>query len=489
MTEDSHNTSPEVHPADGHAATAAEPPTDTRPLRRVPLNTFQIFMKQWTRLGPYNAGQAMRVRGSPDIAGLGAAARRVLREIGLGVPEFKSQQVCFHPVNSVAVRIEGPTLEATAARQLNLPFSDSDLPLRFFIIPGDTPGGLEQVKSHWVLVIYDHWLADSSGMRQLMQMLAEYYLDRKLGRPEVSNADLRLPDDNFRWPPTGKFPPVGWCGSIPTGLKYYIQHRRAWRLPVGDPLDFSVGLKIRKLPAGLIEQLRLAARRRNASVNDLFLAAMAQTIESLMRAGQASTRGGILGPRNRISLGTIVDMRRAAGPKVQNVFGLFLGFSTTRVNVGECSDRDFLVEAVSSQTRKFKTAGALGAALRTLDVARFFWNFYHEPRHQAVFFQKNTPVAAGISNVNLTGDWMCPPTPDAAFPILDFVRISPTGPLLPLVFTLTTTGPYRATAGADALEAGSQLSLSLTWRRAAIAESTAADIADQFTGFLRELAQ
>ena len=489
MVEDSPYIKPEDRPPDEGAATAGEPPADTPPLRRVPLNTFQMFMKQWTRLGPYNAGQAMRVRGSPDTVRLGAAAIRVLRKIGLGVPEFKSEHVCFHPVKSVAIQIGGPTLEATAAHQFNLPFGDSDLPLRFFIIPGDPANVPDPAESHWILVIYDHWLADSSAMRQFMRLLAEYYLDRKFSRPDDSIADLRLPDENFRWPPTGKFSPVGWCGSISTGLKYYIQHRRAFRLNVSDPLDFSVGLKIRKLPAGLIEHLRLAARRRKASVNDLFLAAMAQCIDALMRASHASTIGGMLGPRNRIALGTIVDMRPAAEPEVHKVFGLFLGFSTTRVNMGDCSKRDCLVEAVSSQTRKFKSAGAVRATLRSLDVARFFWGFYHEPRHQAVFFQKNTPVAAGISNVNLTGDWMCPPTPDDAFPILDFVRISPTGPLLPLVFTLTTTGPYRAAANTDALEEGLQLSFSLTWRKAAIAENTATDIADQFTRFLQELAK
>ena len=489
MVEDSRNIQPEVRPSDGRAAPAAESPADGGPLRRVPLNTFQMFMKQWTRLGPYNAGQAMRVSGSPNMPRLSAAASRVLGEIGLGVPEFNGEQVCFHPVNAVQVQMGGPTLEAAAAEQLNVPFGSSDLPLRFFIIPGDPPNSLEKGESHWVLVVYDHWLADSSAMRQFMQLLAAYYLDRKLSGPDGAAAKLRLPDENFRWPPTGKFSAVGWWGSILTGLKYYIQHRRAWRLNVGNPLDFTVGLKIQKLPAGLIEQLRQAARRRKASVNDLFLAAMAQSIEALMRAGQASTCGGLLGPRNRISLGTIVDMRPAAGPMVENIFGLFLGFSTTRVKVSGCLDRDFLVETVSSQTRTFKAAGAVGAALRTLDVARFFWGFYKEPRHQAVFFQKNTPVVAGISNVNLTGEWMCPATPDAGFPILDFVRISPTGPLLPLVFTLTTTGPYSVPNRAATAEQGAQLSLSLTWRKAAIAESTAMELSDHFIGFLQELAK
>jgi hypothetical protein len=47
------------------------------------------------------------------------------------------------------------------------------------------------------------------------------------------------------------------------------------------------------------------------------------------------------------------------------------------------------------------------------------------------------PLAGGVSNVNLNGSWVEQYYPD---PILDYIRVSPCGPLLPLVFTPTTLG-------------------------------------------------
>ena len=44
-------------------------------------------------------------------------------------------------------------------------------------------------------------------------------------------------------------------------------------------------------------------------------------------------------------------------------------------------------------------------------------------------------MAAGLSNVNLNGSWperLCPT------PLLQYIRVSPTGPMAPLVLTTTT---------------------------------------------------
>ena len=48
-------------------------------------------------------------------------------------------------------------------------------------------------------------------------------------------------------------------------------------------------------------------------------------------------------------------------------------------------------------------------------------------------FHKVVPMLGGISNVNLTDSWI-----GREPSVLDYLRVSPTGPLLPMVFTLTT---------------------------------------------------
>ena len=57
--------------------------------------------------------------------------------------------------------------------------------------------------------------------------------------------------------------------------------------------------------------------------------------------------------------------------------------------------------------------------------------------------------------------------------VQNYIRISPVGPLLPVVFALTTFH--------------SRLSLCLTWRKAALTDAQAANLAAGFMKFLEEL--
>ena len=441
------------------------------------LNSFQLFMKQWTRLGPYSAGQAMRISGPPELARCRRAANLLVNHLRLGVPEFMGDRVYFRPTVPVEVHVSGDSLETTAARQLNVPFAASDLPVRFFIISAVDPPEPTGPVSHWVLVMYDHWLFDSSAMREFMRLLAEFYLQ--------PNAPPAPPSLHFSTQEIHEQFPGMRRASLPLadimrGLKCYIQHRRAWRVNLENPVDFSVGLKIQTLPDGLITALAVKAKSSGASVNDLFLAAMAQCMEILLRQKTLCARGGIFGPRNKLALGTIVDMRHLARVPLDNVLGLFLSYCTTMVNARHTTHNEDLIRRISRQTRKFKSTGQAIGVFRTLDVARFFWRFYDQPRHHALFFQKNTPVIAGVSNVNLQNEWMCARPSPIADSILDFVRISPTGPLLPLVFTLTTTSAKDGT---------SRLGLCLTWRKTAISEAIATEIAADFIHHLQDLAK
>jgi hypothetical protein len=104
---------------------------------------------------------------------------------------------------------------------------------------------------------------------------------------------------------------------------------------------------------------------------------------------------------------------------------------------------------VAAETRHIKKSSATVKAFWALVMARFSYDLYDSPRFLASLLHKTVPVVAGISNVNMTGSWVDPPassderTDERAngrpIPqILDYLRISPTGPLIPLVFTLTT---------------------------------------------------
>ena len=59
------------------------------------------------------------------------------------------------------------------------------------------------------------------------------------------------------------------------------------------------------------------------------------------------------------------------------------------------------------------------------------------PQQRTDFYRKWMPLAAGISNINLNLSWAAAYHPA---PLLDYLRVTPTGPMLPLVFTTTTIG-------------------------------------------------
>ncbi len=81
------------------------------------------------------------------------------------------------------------------------------------------------------------------------------------------------------------------------------------------------------------------------------------------------------------------------------------------------------------------------------------------------FYRKSMPLAAGLSSVSLARD------EPLGSGVLDYVRISPTGPIAPAVLSTT--------------EMNGKLTLALTYRPAVIAESAARAILDDFVERLR----
>jgi hypothetical protein len=88
------------------------------------------------------------------------------------------------------------------------------------------------------------------------------------------------------------------------------------------------------------------------------------------------------------------------------------------------------------------------------------------------FYRKRVPLAGGISNVNLNQSWAQQYHPD---PLIQYIRVSPTGPMMPLVFTTTTLG--------------NDLNFGLTYREAVISRERADQIATHFTQRVSHLSE
>jgi hypothetical protein len=94
------------------------------------------------------------------------------------------------------------------------------------------------------------------------------------------------------------------------------------------------------------------------------------------------------------------------------------------------------------------------------------------PQRLLDWYRKRIPLAGGTSNVNLNRDWPAKYHPS---PLLDYVRVSPCGPMMPMVFTPTTLG--------------TGINFGLTCRESVISPELQQRIASQFTRRLCEIAR
>lgn len=429
----------------------------------IELNAFQLLMRDWTQLGPYNAGQALCVADVPDPSRWQTAVQDVMSALRLGRPQVEGSRAFFYPVEVIHVSvITDATLESLAGQQMNLPFSENDFPIRFFIITAPD--------RHWLLVIYNHWIADSFAMRCVMRNIFDRYRD-----PGAIPAPLTLAAPGFhslfgRY--LGRFPLLS---RIRMSSANSLRHLQAYRLNIADPLDFHSVVSLHQLPDGLVDNLRHQAKNLHCTVNDLFLTALAWACGRLTAADRYRPRRRH--SRKKIALGTIVDIRPSASRPLHDVFGLYLSCCTMLVARPETRQLHELAQSIGSHSRWIKQTDQAVRRFGTLKTAHIWYHLLGDPLHQAGFFQKASPTIAGISNVNLTGDWMDQNQADSAHgpQVLDYIRISPTGPLLPMVFTLTTIRR--------------RLSLSVTYRTTALKQEAMDTVIADFRTALTELAQ
>ena len=350
------------------------------------LNLFGRLFRQWRTLHPYNAAQAMRLAAPPPDKAWPAAAAPLLVDAG------------------TAVRVEG-TIDAQFTAELNRPFAPAAPPLRAWV----TNGGDGQT---WAGVTYDHWVADSVGVRLLMRRWAQAAAGRRMSP--------LIPDAPGRWR-AGE--PVG---DLVRGLHTSGRLRRCRRVGGGD---LSAAYLTHELPPGLCGRLLAAARRRGVRLNDVFTAAAARAVAAHLPAERWDRRADL-------AVGSIVDTRRHLPAARRELFGLHLGFGQTAFRPTDLADLDRAVLVARRQARLAEhrrlparggplLAGALAAG-RVLDRRRL-----------GDFYRKRQPLLAGISNVNLDPTFLAPLHPD---PIGGYLRLSPLGPATPIVFAPTTLG-------------------------------------------------
>lgn len=413
-------------------------------VRAMRLNEMQRLMRCCAEVAPYNFVHAVRLAGAAEMDHWRGAVAATLREFGLGVPTFHGAVVCFADVDSVRIEISSASIDEQIIAELNRPFLQAELPLRFFVVE-------ETDATHWFGLCVDHWLADDHACRNLLHAIFSH---RHGLKNSASPAQLASDETS---PATRR---LKLFSALPDFARQVANHRAALRVPLREPLDFTVRAFRKTLPDGLIDRIAAHAKKNGATVHDVFLFAATKTFGSFFKTQ-------LHGKRDGIGLVTVMDLRRGGPDELQNAFSCNLGSFTTVVRRTEDISSVDLLARISAQTkaRKARADTSLGA----MGIARLWWNCTRSRKAKATLFQRGTPLVCGLSNVNLTRSWIA----EAAPRVLDFRRIGPAGPVAPMTWMITTLG--------------SRLSVEVTYRTTAFCQRDAEALADDFCARLVNL--
>ena len=419
------------------------------------LNVFQALMRRWDATHPYNAAQAIRIRGTPDRPNIEAAWQSALLATGLGAVRVDGPTYRFEPLNghaaAYAVRWCDGTLAGHMSADLNRPFDDDHGPPFRPFVARDGDG-------FYAGVVYQHWVADSVAIR----LLVREWFTLACDPGAAGTGRLRLPTAGYADGLCGGRDVLDMAAGLVSLARWHGRLRRAQKIASTNLSDPTTAFALFPAEPGLIDRVRAAAARRRVKVNDLFLAALAQAVAAHVPLQKRPRR-------TDVAVGSIVDLRRGSRADLSRTFGVYLGFTHVACRPNQLARFDDLVATVASQTRQQKAAGVAGASTTWMSTALLLGRL-SKPADLYHFYRKDMPLAGGVSNVDLTRTWVGRYAPAT---VTDYVRVSPTGPMGPLAMTTTTLG--------DRFHVG------LTYRTGLIDAGRAAAIAGAVLGRLESL--
>lgn len=430
-------------------------PSGYRATRAIPMNAFQRMLRGWEEVHPYNAAQVMELRKPVAVEAASAAWAATLEEMQLGRVEAKIISYRHIGINGEMERYpvrllpSDTCLETYLAAELNRPFDDAgEPPFRPFLVP--KPDGT----CHFGLV-YQHWIADSVAIRHMLRRwLERVFVPPQDWRPQrIRHANIGYLGLLELAP--GPMEPAQTVLSM---IRRHLRYRKARKCKTLGQGDYPVNLIMRDVP-GLIPVITAAARRKSVKVNDLFVAAA-------MRACDTRIPTQFRKHRTDVAIGSIVDLRPLARGALDDRFGLFLGFAEVIASPRLLATPGRLLSDVARQNQLHRQRGIWPSSVGYLLLAMATRPLV-KPQKLYSFFRKETPLIAGLSNVNLARTWV----DNHRDLVASYRRVSPTGPLAPVVFAVTALGD--------------DLQLSITYRDALLTRDQASDLADAFVRELR----
>jgi len=426
------------------------------------LNPFQQTMAIWEEMHPYNAAHVVHLRGRGNVARLHAAIQGACQMAGVGklLLDLKEFHYHYEPAEYVELReIKGKdpvieTLRQAVEGELYTPFPDEPHhPVRWLVL--DDP----KTETHFLVVIYRHLAADGFAIRLLVRRVLNRYFQTPL--PEEEGLLQVVPPDYARLM-RHHYRRLGHIKALLRAINTYFQLRRVHRMRERrDGGERSRSL-IFDAPKGCIERLAAACRVRQVTVNDAFMAALCRAMAEITftRRGQSRRRG--------LALAAAVDVRDEAREDLSNCFGLFLGQVIVIADEPDVGDVEQLLVRTAGQMAWEKTRKHFIGPQGTFLILAFLRRWF-SLRVTRARYLKDYPVSAGLTNVRLDASWF----KGAADCVLNYIRVPPTGPMLPIVLAPTTYS--------------NRLSLGVTYRESSFTEAEARQLIDVFLATLELL--
>jgi len=392
------------------------------------LNVFQRLMTQWSELHPYNAAHVYRIASPADPFRLAEAVRQAFADTGLGIVHFDVSSLTYHhetdpsPEIEVVQGTEDPDsrLARHMTAELNRPFDRPVCkPWRFSILDADA-------HSHYVMVTYDHWIADNAAARLVLQHVLDRYC--KWNLPE-NRRPLDLYPGTYREVFAHRLHGRQLLSAGVHSVSQLLRNRAVAQMPYSSSRQLSVQYELYRAASGTIPQLKHFAKSLGGTINDVILAALGRAMTEFLP--RRSIR-----KQQAISLGSIVDVRGDACEDLGDSMGAFLGYFLTRMPADKSMNLADAVRTVAAITGPIKARRAYLNSVLNMRAAGALWPHLSDT-NKVHFMRKTLPMTAGVSNVVIRDGWIAECGRDC---ITEYLRGVSTGPILPLVLTTSTLG-------------------------------------------------
>ncbi len=384
-------------------------------------------MHLWNGMYPYNAVHVVKVDQLPDESRLRQVIQDELVSLGLTGLVLDKKKGTFEyrggPAQIDLKVIEGGLMSHDILRdemeiQLNTSFIDDGAanPFRFFLIRGENA-------FHFGLV-YFHVVAGAESIILLLR----HFVNRYLG---LNVPGFTSPLDLY---------PGGYGNLTPRYFRLLFQKtsqlpilitdlRKSSKPQYRDYQNQGNGVALFSLTSDQLRKLVETGKRWEVTLNDLFVALLLKTLTPFASKRLTAKR------RTQMTVGSIVNIRKDLGIDSLKTFGLFLGSFLISHPVPEEISLERLARDVRQRTRQIKEERLYLGTPFELWMGRFLLSF-QSPERRNKFYPKNYPLWGGVTNVNLNPLW----EERSERGRIDYVRAVSTGPITPLVLSITTVG-------------------------------------------------